>query len=351
MVVTLLVCIPATCPAQPALQLKVLETVPYGAQDGSDPDRPSIAVRNDGLIRVAIEDFEPSVLKVATRDSKGNWTYINVANFGDQPTAAFLPNGKLGVTYVAFSNFYEPKLARVGDSDATTEGLRMTLPFNPSLYYRVLPWVVDSNGNLQVVSMLNSMRLKSTLGMLGWNSVALPSLPFDIVARPQGGVYILTVDGVYTYNTNLLKEQGVLTPLAVHREGNLAIDKRGRLHVAFQTEDGSIAYQLLEKGHAHPLETVASSLADTINHQSLVVDPKGRPYLIYMNSMWRLVVARRTNAGWVEDIDFGEGYNASMVLGPTGKDLHAAFAGSDGLIRYARIEITNGASPTSKSDK
>jgi hypothetical protein len=197
---------------------------------------------------------------------------------------------------------------------------------------------------LQVVSSIAPVRLRKT-GTLPWKSVAVPSLPQDIVAATQGGIFILTVGGVYTYKTNLLSEQGILKKVVVNQGGNLAVDGFGRIHVASLRKDGSIRYKLLEKNHAHPLETVALPKAGIINHQSLVVDSAGRPYLIYSNLNGRMVVARRGDSGWIEDIDLGLGQSGSMVLGPTGSDLHAAFAGIDGVIRYAKIEITGAAAP------
>jgi len=208
----------------------------------------------------------------------------------------------------------------------------------------MLPWVVDSHGSLQVVSSIAAVRLRKT-GTFRWNSKPVPSLPQDIVAATHGGIFILTVDGVYIYPTNRLNEPGVLKKVIVRSGGNLAVDGFGRMHVASLSRDGSIRYKLLEKNHFHPLETVAQPRAVLINHQSLVVDSEGRPYLIYSNLNGHIVVARRGDSGWIEDIDLGLGQSGSMVLGPTGSDLHAVFAGSDGVIRYAKIEITDAAAP------
>jgi len=73
---------------QSPLQLLQLETVNYGAlPSGGEFDRPSIAVRNDGLVRIAITDSQggccPVVapLKVATRGAVGDWTYLTITNY------------------------------------------------------------------------------------------------------------------------------------------------------------------------------------------------------------------------------------------------------------------------------
>jgi len=97
------------------LEVVRLETVAYDAlashwAGGGNTDRPSIAVRDDGLVRIAITDSEgtccPLVapLKVATRGARGDWTHQTITSYGDHPVPHFLPSGDLGILYMDYGD-------------------------------------------------------------------------------------------------------------------------------------------------------------------------------------------------------------------------------------------------------
>jgi len=332
--------------ASGALVACQIETVEYDALDSPGPnlDRPSIAVRHDGLVRIAITDFQgaccPQVapLKIATRGGRGGWTYLKINDYGDHPVPHFLPNGDLGVLYMDYADRFTIKFARVGDSSAQVENV-FQLGLNPSEFTRLVPWVIENYHYLQAV-VLFDLRLRRTL--TDWNSVALLKTPQDIIIGPHNRVQILTSEGLLTFSGLDLNESAILNPIpggvppsSGNFSGNLVVDHHGQTHVAYAS-NGTAIYGRLLNGSWH-LETAATRLNSLLNDQSLLVDRRGRPYLIYENIVGHIIVVKKTGAGWREVADLGPGRYGNMVFGPL-EDIHAAFTStSDRLVRYARL--------------
>jgi hypothetical protein len=171
-----------TAHGQPILQLIEMETVNYGAlPSGGNIDRPSIAVRDDGLVHIAISDFEvrttppPIVpLKIATRGAMGDWTYLTITPFGDHPVPHFLSSGELGVMYMGFTDQLTIEFARVGDTSAQIEAV-FQLDGNPGNFVRFTPWAIENTNDIQGVVLLFNLRLRRTAS--GWSSATLSGMP------------------------------------------------------------------------------------------------------------------------------------------------------------------------------
>jgi hypothetical protein len=330
-----------TAHGQSLLQLLRLETVNYGAlPSGGNIDRPSIAVRDDGLVRIAISDYEgtccPLVvpLKVATRGAMGDWTYLTITNYGDHPVPRFLSSGELGVIYMDYADQLTIKFARVGDTSAQIEAV-FQLGLNPGGFVRLAPWAIQNTNDIQAVVLFN-LRLRRTA--TGWSSAALSGMPQDIAIGPAGDVLILTSQGLLTFASSELSDSGILTPVdgGVPSGGNLIVDDMEQIHIAYAL-GGNAIYGFLQSGTWN-LETVATGIGELLNDQSLLVDTSGQPHLIYQNSGGHIIVASKTATGWVEGVDLGPGVHGTMVLGPVG-DIHATFTStSDKLVRYAHLQ-------------
>jgi hypothetical protein len=334
----------STAFAQGRLELCRLETVDYGALPSSsgNVDRPSIAVRSDGQVRIAITDYEsgccsPIVapLKVATRRRDGEWTFLTVTNFGDHPTPHFLPGGNLGILYMDYGDRNTLKFARVSNTEAKIESV-YHLGLNPGQFEHLAPWSVRGDGEIQAVTRFG-LRFRRTSA--GWSSVAFPATSQD-VALAGRSVLVLGAKGVYTFaNGDLATIPSLVkVPGGVQCCGSLVLDKQGRLHTAYVLR-GNIRYGFLSKT-GWKLEIVSSKFKGLLNDQALIVDGKGRPYTIFQNSSNRIVIATKRGDTWFEQIDLGQGMSGNMVLGPSGDEIHATFTSTvDGFVRYAKIRI------------
>jgi hypothetical protein len=338
---------PSAAQAQPRLELRRLETVSYAAlPSGNNFDRPSIAVRRDGQVRISITDFGVSCcpllapLKVVTRRGDGDWSVLTVTNHGDHAVPHFLPTGELGVLYMDFADLATIKFARVDNKTASIEDVQH-LGLNPSAFEHLVPWFVRPDGEIQAVTRFE-LRFRRTAA--GWNSAAFPEEAQDIA--PFGnGLMALGTKGLFMFANGDLASQPSLiqVPGGVPCCGNLVLDRQGRPHIAYLL-NGNINYGVLLKT-GWKLETVKSNIDNSVEHgllndQALTVDSKGRPYLIYRNPSNRVVIATKRGDTWIEQIDLGQGLSGNMVLGPSGDDLHATFTSTiDGLVRYAQIRI------------
>ena len=332
---------PGKAHCQSQIELVQLETVDYEAlPSGGNVDRPSIAVRDDGLVRIAISDFQsccPVIvpLKVATREATGDWSYLTITDRGDHPVPHFLASGELGILFMDFGDAFTIKFARTDGMSVQIEPV-FQLGLSPSGFVRLAPWEIENIDDIQAVVVEGDLRLRRLAGV--WDSADL-SAPHDVAIGPSGHVLILTNQGLLTFESPELGEPGVLTPVVggVPSGGNLIIDGMGQIHIAYLSE-GDILYGLLESD-VWNIETVAEGIGAMLNDQSLLVDAAGQPYVIYKSSDERIVLASKTVMGWVEVVDLGLGDHGTIVLGPS-DEIHASFtAASDMLVRYARIRI------------
>ena len=305
-------------------------------------DRPSVAVRSDGLVRIAIADFQGPCcplqvpLKVATRSATGGWTHLPIASYGDHPVPHFLANGNLGVMYNDFGARMTIRFAEVTSSSATIQ-TAYSLGLNPSGFTRLMPWVTERTGDLQAI-IQRGIRLRRTAS--GWASAAFSGTLHDLAVKPTGQVLILSSQGLWTFAGPGLTLTGKLDPVSASAGGNLVLDPAGLIHVAFLS-GGRVTYGR-SSGSGFFLETVADNVKELLNDQALVLGAGNQPYLIYRNAAGNVVVATKTLSGWSEQADLGPGMHGTMVKGPRGR-LHASFTStSDRLVHYAVLQPCGG---------
>ena len=152
---------------------------------------------------------------------------------------------------------------------------------------------------------------------------------------------ILGAQGLYSFPNGDLSQAGslVLVPGGVPCCGNLVLDSSGEPNISY-VSNGSLIYGVLTK-HGWKLETVSSNIGGMLNDSALLVDTKGRPYVIYQNASNHVVIAAKKGSKWHESIDLGQGISGNMVFGPS-DEIDATFTSTtDGLVRYARILISH----------
>jgi len=327
-------------PAFAQIRIVLNERVSYSAltSSGSNQDRPSVAVRNDGLVRIAIADFQGSCcplqvpLKVATRGATGGWTHLTVNNYGDHPVPHFLRNGNLGVTYNDFQAGSKIQFAEV-TSSSTTIQTAYSLGLNPSGFTRLTPWAAELAGGLQGI-IQRGIRLRRTTS--GWSNAPLSGTLHDLVVKLTGEVLILSNQGLLTFTGPGLTLVGKLVPVTVSTGGNLVLDSAGVAHIAF-ISGGKVTYGK-RSGSGFALETVANNVKELLNDQALLLDASNTPYVIYRNAAGNIVVATKTSSGWSEQANLGPGVHGTMVASRQGR-FHVSFTNtSDRLVHYAILE-------------
>lgn len=327
-----------------SLVAQQVEVVQYQALPSSraNHDRSAIAVRQDGLVRIVIKDFEgaccPLVapLKVATRGTSGDWSVFTIATYGDHPVPHFLPTGELGVTYLDYSPWSDRiKFAIVGDSSFTTQDI-YDVGINPGQFLRLTPWTIQANNDIQAVSPIG-FRFRRLVNS-GWETAEMTGTPQDVAIGTDGKVLILAQEGLLTFPNSDLNAEGTLVPVegGVPLSGNLVVDRKGEVHIAY-TSGGAVIYGRLGHSGTWKLSTVATGVGGMLNDQALVVDKRGNPYLIYENADGHIVIAGKKGSKWAEMADYGQGLYGNMVLGPDGT-IHLTFTSKiDELVRYTRI--------------
>ncbi|MHC4515016.1 MAG: hypothetical protein ACYS5W_15105 [Planctomycetota bacterium] len=337
---TVALCLGVPSPAFAQIRIVLNERVSYSAltSSGSNQDRPSIAVRNDGLVRIAIADFQGTCcplqvpLKVATRGATGGWTHLTVNAYGDHPVPHFLRNGNLGVTYNDFQARMTIRFAEVTASSATIQSA-YSLGLNPSGFTRLTPWAAELTGGIQAI-IQRGIRLRRITS--SWSNAPLSGTLHDLVVKLTGEVLILSNQGLWTFAGPGLTLTGKLVPVSVGSGGNLVLDSAGVAHIAF-ISGGKVTYGK-RSGTGFTLETVATNARELLNDQALLLDANNTPYVIYRNAASNIVVATKTPSGWSEQANLGPGVHGTMVAGKGGR-FHVSFTNtSDRLVHYAILQ-------------